>query len=136
MVVFVVAVLFVVVLAEGVGVEYADEAILEAALSEVDDQAEFEVRGTECCAECIAVCTGDIVVISDDVEEETVFYEEVRSDCADDFFVKLYINLVLGRVRHFFDLEFFDERLAVDIDRVARAEFFVDFDSAAYETAA
>lgn len=52
--IFVVVVL-VVVLAERVWIEDADEAVFEAALTEVDDQSEFEFCGAERSAERVAV---------------------------------------------------------------------------------
>lgn len=135
-VVFVLAVIALVVLAECVWVEDADEPVLESALSEVDDESEFEVRGAECCAECVAVSSGDIVVFRDDIEEESFFDEEVGADGADDFFVELDIDFVVGGVRDFFDFEFFNECFFVDLDRVTRSEFFVHFDRASDQATA
>ena len=105
-------------------------------MSEVDDESEFEVRGAEGGAERVAVASGDIVVFCDDIEEESFFDEEVGADGADDFFVELDIDFMVGGVRDFFDFELFDQCLLVDFDRVTRAEFFMDFDGASDQATA
>jgi hypothetical protein len=66
-----------------VDVEDADEAIFEAALGEVDDEAQIEVGGLEAGAEGESLGGADLAVAGDDFDEELVFDEEIAGDGAD-----------------------------------------------------
>src|SRR5689334_12490687 len=68
---------------ELVDVEDADEAILQATLGEVDDEAELEVGGLELGADDGALEGADIARAGEQLDDEAVLNEQIGRDRAD-----------------------------------------------------
>lgn len=116
---------------ELLGVEHADEAVLESPLGEVDDQAQLDVGRAELAAEGKPFERADLARAGEDLDGEPLFNKDIDRDAAqvlvlvDDLELGIELKLEAGLG------EFELQSVQVDVAGEARAEGLVHLDRAA-----